>query len=86
MSLAGLGRSPVAFSSAALPVRVAPVDPERLVVAYGEELLAIARTRPEIVVLDADLLSDCGIEAFKAELPERFIECGIAAISFERGF
>ena len=38
----------------------------------------IARTRPDIVVLDADLLSDCGIEAFKAELPERFIECGIA--------
>src|SRR5262249_26320778 len=27
---------------------------------------------------DADLLSDCGIEAFKAELPDRFIECGIA--------
>ena len=35
-------------------------------------------TRPEIVVLDADLLSDCGIEAFKEELPDRFIECGIA--------
>ena len=47
-------------------------------VAYGDELLAMARTRPDIVVLDADLLSDCGIEAFKAELPERFIECGIA--------
>ena len=29
-------------------------------------------------MLDGDLLSDCGIEAFKAELPERFIECGIA--------
>jgi transketolase len=29
-------------------------------------------------VLDADLLSDCGIEAFKQELPDRFIECGIA--------
>ena len=54
------------------------VKPERLVVAYGDELLQMARTRPEIVVLDADLLSDCGIEAFKAELPERFIECGIA--------
>ena len=38
----------------------------------------MARTRKEIVVLDGDLLSDCGIEAFKAELPERFIECGIA--------
>ena len=47
-------------------------------VAYGEELLSIARQRSDIVVLDADLLSDCGIEAFKAELPGRFIECGIA--------
>jgi len=48
------------------------------VVAYGDELLQMARTRSDIVVLDADLLSDCGIEAFRAELPERFIECGIA--------
>src|SRR5262249_42909411 len=55
-----------------------PKNPERLVLAYGDELLQMARTRPDIVVLDADLLSDCGIEAFKAELPERFIECGIA--------
>ncbi len=46
--------------------------------AYGDELLEMARHRPEIIVMDADLLSDCGIEAFKAELPERFIECGIA--------
>src|SRR6202008_1259177 len=36
------------------------------------------RSRKEIVVLDGDLLSDCGIEAFKEELPARFIECGIA--------
>jgi transketolase len=48
------------------------------VVAYGDELLQMAKMRPDIVVLDADLLSDCGIEAFKAQLPERFIECGIA--------
>jgi transketolase len=48
------------------------------VLAYGDELLAMARQRPEIVVMDADLLSDCGIEAFKAELPARFVECGIA--------
>ncbi len=47
-------------------------------VAYGDELLQMARQRDDIVVLDADLLSDCGIEAFKAELPDRFIECGIA--------
>src|SRR5436305_76084 len=57
---------------------VSPSSPEKLVLAYGDELLQMARTREDIVVLDADLLSDCGIEAFKAELPERFIECGIA--------
>jgi transketolase len=71
-------QSPIALQHAALPIRVAPVKPEKLVLAYGDELLQMARTRPDIVVLDGDLLSDCGIEAFKAELPERFIECGIA--------
>jgi len=72
------GASPPSFASAPPPQRIAPAKPEKLVLAYGDELLQIARTRPEIVVLDADLLSDCGIEAFKAEMPERFIECGIA--------
>ncbi len=73
-----LGLPPAVLTSAPLPVRVSPVKPEKIVLAYGDELLEIARHRPEIVVMDADLLSDCGIEAFKAELPERFIECGIA--------
>jgi transketolase len=76
--LSRLGQPPLAVSSAPLPVRIPPANPERLVVAYGDELLQIARTRRDIVVLDGDLLSDCGIEAFKAELPERFLECGIA--------
>src|SRR5438093_1504607 len=73
-----VGQPPLALASAPSPVRIVPVRPERLVVAYGDELLQMARQRREIVVLDADLLSDCGIEAFKTELPERFIECGIA--------
>jgi transketolase len=76
--LTGLGVDPVTFASAPQPVRVAPSRPEKLVLAYGDELLEMARSRPDIVVMDADLLSDCGIEAFKAELPARFIECGIA--------
>jgi transketolase len=76
--LAALGQPAAELSSAPLPVRVAPKAPEKIVLAYGDELLAMARQRPEIIVMDADLLSDCGIEAFKAELPERFIECGIA--------
>ena len=73
-----LGQPPLALASAPPPVRISPSQPERLVVAYGDELLQMARERQDIVVLDADLLSDCGIEAFKAELPGRFIECGIA--------
>ena len=73
-----LGQPKVALTSAPLPVRIAPKNPEKIVLAYGDELLAMARQRPEIIVMDADLLSDCGIEAFKAELPQRFIECGIA--------
>lgn len=77
-TLATLTQPAIAVNRAPLPVRIAPVKPEKLVLAYGDELLQMARTRPEIVVLDGDLLSDCGIEAFKAELPERFIECGIA--------
>src|SRR6185312_15536572 len=76
--LSRLGRPPLTLASAPLPVRSAPAKPERLVLAYGDELLEIARSRPEIVVLDADLLSDCGIEAFKEQLPDRFIQCGIA--------
>ena len=76
--LAQHGQEPVRLATAPLPQRIAPVKPEKLVLAYGDELLAIARSRPEIIVMDADLLSDCGIEAFRAEFPERFIECGIA--------
>jgi len=76
--LSALGARPLALASAPQPIRVAPEHPERLVVAYGDELLQMARTRKDIVVLDGDLLSDCGIEAFKEELPDRFIECGIA--------
>lgn len=76
--LDSLGQPSATLTSAPLPTRIVPKKPEKIVLAYGDELLEMARTRPEIVVMDADLLSDCGIEAFKAELPERFIECGIA--------
>jgi transketolase len=76
--LARLDRPAATLTSSPLPVRISPKQPEKIVLAYGDELLAMARQRKDIIVMDADLLSDCGIEAFKAELPERFIECGIA--------
>src|SRR4029077_3035247 len=37
--LARRGRPPLALSPAPLPVRIAPAMPERLVLAYGDELL-----------------------------------------------
>jgi transketolase len=76
--LESLRLEPLALAGAPLPSRTPPSNPERIVLAYGDELLRLARERQDIVVMDGDLLSDCGIEAFKEELPRRFIECGIA--------
>jgi len=54
------------------------VTDEYVAAAYGEELLALADRHPELVVLDADLASDCRIRPFELAHPERFHECGIA--------
>jgi transketolase len=51
---------------------------EKVVTAYGEALVEIAKTRKDIIVLDADLASDCGLRPFEYAFPERFIENGIA--------
>src|SRR5437764_8827844 len=46
--------------------------------AYGDALLELAGSHPELVVLDADLASDCRIRGFELRYPDRFIEVGIA--------
>lgn len=46
--------------------------------AYGEALVAIAASHPEVVVLDGDLAADCRVRGFEAAYPDRFIENGIA--------
>jgi transketolase len=46
--------------------------------AYGDALLELAERVPELVVLDADLASDCRIRGFEVRHPQRFIEVGIA--------
>jgi len=57
---------------------IAPKDPQRLIGAYSGALVTQAASNPELVVLDADLVLDCGLIPFKEQFPERFIECGIA--------
>jgi transketolase len=54
------------------------VTDEYVAAAYGEALLELADEHPELVVLDADLASDCRIRPFELAHPERFHESGIA--------
>jgi len=60
------------------PARKPVLKVERLVMAYTRALIAQAERHPEIMVLDADLVKDCGLVDFRARFPERFVECGIA--------
>jgi transketolase len=46
--------------------------------AFGDRLVELGRKHKNLVVLDADLSSDCRLRKFEAAFPERFIECGIA--------
>jgi transketolase len=56
----------------------ARVTDEYVADAYGEALLELAGEHPDLVVLDADLASDCRIRPFELAHPERFHESGIA--------
>jgi len=54
------------------------VTDEYVAEAYGQALLELAERHPELVVLDADLASDCRIRPFELAHSERFHQCGIA--------
>jgi transketolase len=54
------------------------VTDEYVAAAYGEALLELADDHPELVVLDADLASDCRIRPFELAHPGRFHQSGIA--------
>ena len=58
--------------------RPSKVTDEYVVEAYGEALLELAQRHERLVVLDADLASDCRVRAFELAYPERFVESGIA--------
>ena len=56
----------------------AAVAKDYVVEAYGAALMDIAARRPDVVVLDADLAADCRTRRFELEVPDRFIQNGIA--------
>jgi transketolase len=45
---------------------------------FGEGLLALGRTNPQVVALCADLIGSLKMDAFIKEFPERFFQCGIS--------
>ncbi len=45
---------------------------------FGDALLELGRTNPDVVALCADLLGSLKMNAFVAEFPERFVQVGIA--------
>jgi transketolase len=60
------------------PARPAPVSDEFVAEAYGQALVELGATRPQLVVLDGDLAADCRVRSFENTYPERFLENGIA--------
>jgi transketolase len=60
------------------PARREPRVTENLVAAYRDALVAQADRHPRLMVLDADLVKDCGLVPFAQKYPDRFVECGIA--------
>jgi transketolase len=45
---------------------------------YGTALVELARRRPEVVCLSADLTRQCEVDLFRDAIPERFVNVGMA--------
>lgn len=73
-----LGIADIIYDRKEMTPRVALTGAQNLVAAYGDELVKLGRENKDLVVLDADLMVDCGLLPFKREFPARFVECGIA--------
>jgi transketolase len=75
---ADLGLGPVATETRTRNPRREPRTTENLIAAYEQALVRQGDRNPNLVVLDADLIKDCGLVSFAKRFPDRFIECGIA--------
>ncbi|MDX1951705.1 MAG: 1-deoxy-D-xylulose-5-phosphate synthase N-terminal domain-containing protein, partial [Verrucomicrobiota bacterium] len=71
---------------AAIQLKHIPVEPspklaitkQYVAAAYGETLVNLAISHPDLVVLDGDLSADCKVREFEKQFPDRFFENGIA--------
>ncbi len=74
--VASLEGEPV--SGAGTPASRPRVTDEYVAEAYGAALLELVERDERIVVLDADLASDCRVRGVELAVPDRFVETGIA--------
>jgi transketolase len=73
-----IGASELAVKVEQRPERPPLDGAQRLVAAYSRALVDQAQQNSKLVVLDADLVLDCGLIPFQEKFPDRFFECGIA--------
>lgn len=64
--------------SAAAQTKPSTATNEYVSTAFGQALVEAGATNSKLIVLDADLASDCKVREFEHAYPERFIENGIA--------
>jgi transketolase len=76
VAAAGLG--PLRLGESAPAPAPTPASADHVGDAFGTALAAFGRARPDLVVLDGDLVNDCRLREFAAACPDRFIESGIA--------
>ena len=77
-AMADLGLGAARTEATVRNPRREPRQTDNLVAAYERALVAQGEKRPNLLVLDADLIKDCGLVSFATRFPDRFIECGIA--------
>ncbi|MCG2686746.1 transketolase [Candidatus Parcubacteria bacterium] len=77
-NLVNSGLEKIKLEEVNIPEKVALNNAESLISAYGDELVKLGEENKNIVVLDADLMKDCGLYQFKKTFLDRFVECGIA--------
>ena len=75
---AALGLGAVRTETRTRSPRREPRQTDNLIAAYERALVAQGERQPNLLVLDADLVKDCGLVSFAARFPDRFVECGIA--------
>jgi transketolase len=76
--VAGLGLGELRTETRTRSPRREPRQTDNLIAAYDRALVALGDRNPRAIVLDADLIKDCGLIGFARRHPDRFVECGIA--------